>query len=559
MRFKLLVVPCLCLILNQNVFAEPLTTDVFESNMLSMRVNTNSTRVMCTPTMRCGSVFTGQFYKTYNFQNVWVINGKLNPEASSFLDILTNSYLDGLNPNDYHVKEINDLINQINELNKSGKLVPSAKLLDLELMLSDAYLLYLKHIEVGRIDTMIYPTWQIDRKRVNLVEQYLTAVRNNQLINTLYNAVPKTQPYKTLKQQLGVYQKIAENGGWESIPLRTVLKIGSHGESVKLLHKRLSVIDYYKIGAGNSSDNFDLDTKNAVIAYQKDNGLVPNGVVDKITLQSLNIPVTTRIKQIQINLDRLRWLPISLGNQYIWVNIPSYSLEIFKSGYKELAMPVIVGGGGENKTCVVSSTVTTLELNPYWGIPNRIATKEYLHKIQQDPDYLAKHNIRVFSNSTKEEIDPSSISWESINPNQFNYFLRQDPGKQNALGKIKFLFANNCGIYLHDTSNPNLFSRNARSLSHGCVRVGQPMVLANYLINGNPNWSTDRVNKVIKSGDHTWVKLTNQLPIYIVYQTVVVNNNSHLEFKKDIYNADNVNFLVYIPTTNNLSYNVVSK
>lgn len=550
MRLKVLVLPLIMVIYGGSSFADNVVQNVTESNLIASRINSNpSTRIMCTSTLRCSSSLTTQFYKAYNYQYVWVNNGNLNPDISKFLAILDNSYQDGLNPNDYHVQEIHTLLQKISEVKKeSGEVVTQAQLTDLELTLSDAYLLYLRHIEIGRVDPQSsYPTWQVNRRKVNVVDQYLYAARQNKLISTLTNSVPTTTQYQQLKQQLAIYQKIAQNGGWENISAGNNLQLGSSGMQVELLQKRLAATESYNFQASSGVAKFNQSTKNAVMDYQRENGIKVTGIVDKATIQALNVSVKSRIKQIQLNLDRLRWLPTSLGSQYIWVNIPSYSLEIINSGSKSLQMPVIVGGGGENKTCAVSSVLTTMELNPYWGIPNRIATKEYLGKIQQDPEYLTKRNIRVFSSTTKQEVDPSTINWESVNPNKFNYFLRQDPGKRNALGKVKFLFANNCGIYLHDTSNPNLFSRNARSLSHGCIRVSQPIELANYLVSDNSNWNSAKIDKTIKSGDHTWVKLADQLPIHIVYQTVVVGSNGRLEFKKDIYNADNVDFPVYLP------------
>lgn len=320
---------------------------------------------------------------------------------------------------------------------------------------------------------------------------------------------------------------------------------------MRLLQQRIAFTQDYSLPSDDESAIFDADLKASVSKFQAENGIKATGVVDKATLQSLNISVEARIKQIQLNLDRLRWLPPELGSKYILVNIPSYSLAIKNKGSNDLVMPVIVGGGGENKTCIVNSRITTLELNPYWGIPNRIATKEYLAKIQKDPEYLNKHNIRVFSNVTKNEVDPTLINWGSVSSSKFNYFLRQDPGKKNALGKIKFLFPNDCGIYLHDTSNPNLFGRSARSLSHGCVRVSQPLALADYLIVSNSNWSDAKLESAIKTGEHKWLKLTESLPIHIVYQTAWVDESGKLQFRKDIYKADNVDFPVFIPKNMN--------
>ena len=551
MRSLVLALSGLVLMVNY-VSAETMANQAesVEINNKIIRLN-NATRVMCTIQLRCSLSLTTQFYTSYNYQPVWVQNSKVRPEVEQFLTILRNSYQDGLNPADYHVNEINKLLQQIKSLQQTGQIVPATLLADLDVTLSDAYLLYSKHIEVGRIDPVTaYPDWQTSHLQVNLVVQYTSAIQQNNLIPNLNKIKPTFSGYDALKKQLAKYQKIAETGGWESIPVGKDLKKGSAGMRVDLLKQRLAFTENYTLPE-DESHLFDAALKSAVSQFQAENGIKATGIVDKATLQSLNIPVKERIKQIQLNLHRMRWLPDNLGSNYVWVNIPSYSLVIKNKGINDLTMPVIVGGGGQNKTCVVNSRITTLELNPYWGIPNRIATKEYLAKIQKDPEYLNKHNIRVFSTTTKNEVDPSSINWESVSPDKFNYFLRQDPGKKNALGKLKFLFPNDCGIYLHDTSNPNLFGRNARSLSHGCVRVSQPTELANYLIEANANWNSLKLESAINSGNHKWVKLNNDLPIHIVYYTSWVDDQGKLQFRKDIYKADNVDFPVFIPHKSN--------
>jgi len=154
---------------------------------------------------------------------------------------------------------------------------------------------------------------------------------------------------------------------------------------------------------------------------------------------------------------------------------------------------------------------------------------------------------QVFNPKNNQEIDPTGIDWQKVTQTNFNYFLRQDPGKKNALGKLKFLFPNDCGIYLHDTSNPNLFGKKARSLSHGCVRVSQPLALADYLIASTPNWDDDKLESAINTGKHRWVKLADPLEIHIIYQTAWVESSGQLQYRNDIYKADDVDFPIYIP------------
>lgn len=252
------------------------------------------------------------------------------------------------------------------------------------------------------------------------------------------------------------------------------------------------------------------------------------------------------MKQIALNMDRLRWLPHNLPESYILVNIPHFELDIFiESGESViLSMPVIVGRDGENKTCLVSSNITSVEFNPYWGIPKRIATKEYLIKLKANPEYLNDKNIRIYGKGNKE-VDAASINWESINEKNFNYFFRQDPGAKNALGKVKFTFANSCGIYMHDTSNRGLFGKDARSMSHGCVRIGKPIQLANYLLVNRDNNSESKINNMLSSDEHAGIKVKQPMPLFITYQTLNVSESGALIRYKDIYNIDSIKFLLY--------------
>ncbi len=531
-------------------FSHAENIDNMESMVIATKVASlnGSTRMMCGKIMRCSLTQTTQFYTARNYLPVWTAAGRIKPEAEKFLTLLRHSYEDGLNPFDYHTKELKEMEQQINDGLQTSNSVDPGLLAEYDITMSDAYLLYARHMEFGRIDPVVnYPDWQVSRRSLNILDFYNQAIAQNNLVTSLSKLTPTYSGYADLKVQLAKYQKIASNGGWQTIPAGKDLKIGSVGTRVEILQKRLSTTEDYTLDDTDQPAKYDEDTAKVVKQFQHNNGLKVTGIVDKATLQALNVSVEMRVKQIQLNMDRLRWLPNNLGSKYLMVNIPSYSLIIVNGQQIDLSMPVIVGGGGNNKTCVVNSKITTLELNPFWGIPNRIATKEYLSKIQKDPSYLEQHNIRVFNPKNNQEIDPTGIDWQKVTQTNFNYFLRQDPGKKNALGKLKFLFPNDCGIYLHDTSNPNLFGKKARSLSHGCVRVSQPLALADYLIASTPNWDDDKLESAINTGKHRWVKLADPLEIHIIYQTAWVESSGQLQYRNDIYKADDVDFPIYIP------------
>lgn len=506
-----------------------------------------SAKLLCTNNLNCSSRLTETFYKARQYTPLWSTgSGVLSIDAVNVLDTLRHSYTDGLNPYDYHTKELNLLLSQI-EANQAAGEVPANLLAEFDLTLTDAYLLYSGDIQIGKVDPAVaYKNWPVDRRYINVLTQLQVAARDNQLVQNLHNITPQNPDYLKLRDKLVYYQQIASNGGWESIPSGSILSIGAHGERVRLVAERLAASGDYQLRENNRT--YTQDLKNAIMKFQRSAGIKVTGNVDDATLHELNVPTSQRIKQIALNMDRLRWLPNQLSANYIWVNIPNYSLSVYRNGKLDLTMPVIVGGGGENKSCIVNSSVTTIETNPSWGVPRRIATKEYLSKIQADPEYLAKNSMRLYDNATGSEVDPSTVDWAQVTQKNFNYFIKQDPGRKNALGKLKFIFNNKCGIYLHDTSNPKLFAKMARSLSHGCIRVGNPLALANDLVTNNSvSWDTNKLNDAINAGTHTWIRLNNPMTIHIVYQTAWVDDSDNLIFRKDIYGIDNINFPIFIP------------
>jgi murein L,D-transpeptidase YcbB/YkuD len=505
-------------------------------------------RIKCTKDLRCSLNLTEQFYQQRNYQAVWLKHNNIVPEANTVINILNNSYQDGLNPQDYHLIQLQQLQQSLAKPDLDAK-QHSQLLIDFDLTLTDAYLLYTRHLAMGKINPLqAYPTWNVMRNNFNPINFLNNALIQQSIISSLTKLTPNLAQYTKLKQELAKYQELQQDGGWESIPNGPTLQLGQTNQRINLLQQRLAKTEDYTIDDDNP-DNFTPQLADTVKHYQQLHGLKVTGNVDKLTLESLNQPVEQIIKQISINLDRLRWLPQQWESQYILVNIPSYSLQIINNGTTELTMPVIVGSGGDNKTCIVNSQVTNIELNPYWGIPRRIATQEYLAKIQDDPDYLSKHAIKVYDIRTNSQVSPSSIDWDQVKPNSFPYQLRQDPGVKNALGKLKFIFPNQCGIYLHDTSNRTLFGNNNRSLSHGCVRVGKPHDLAEYLLSGMQNWNNDKLDQAINTGKHRQIKLSTPFPIHIIYQTIWVDE-SGTHFAKDIYKLDNIDFPIDLPSSN---------
>ncbi|MGH7793053.1 MAG: L,D-transpeptidase family protein, partial [Thermodesulfobacteriota bacterium] len=239
--------------------------------------------------------------------------------------------------------------------------------------------------------------------------------------------------------------------------------------------------------------------------------------------------------QIELNMERLRWLPQNLGSRYILVNLANFELYVNENNKKIMSMRVIVGKPYWN-TPVFTAKMTYLVLNPHWNIPQTIFAEEKLPKIKKDPEYFSKDNIKVLSSwrPNAEVIDPSTIDWSKVTDQNFRFRLRQEPGPGNPLGRVKFMFPNAYHVYLHDTSQKYLFNKTERNLSHGCIRIEKPYELAAYVLGSDPG----RIRAMVSKGLTKNVGLPEPIPVYLVYFTAWVHEDGSIEFRNDIYRRD---------------------
>jgi murein L,D-transpeptidase YcbB/YkuD len=284
---------------------------------------------------------------------------------------------------------------------------------------------------------------------------------------------------------------------------------------------------------------FDETLARAVRAFQERHGLEVDGVVGPTTRAALNIPVETRVQQIAANMARWRRLPQHLGARYLLVNIPNFTLDVVEQDRVVMSMRTVVGTP-QQRTPVFSALLSSLVLSPYWRIPSSIARQEILPRLRREPGYLATQHIKLWRGQGAEaqEVDARRIDWSAVTARHFDYSLRQEPGAHNALGRIKFQFPNAYSVYMHDTPQRALFARPVRAFSHGCVRLEQPIALAEYLLRDEPYWTRDRVLATIARGVERYVPLPAALPVHLVYWTAWVTDAGTLHFRPDIYGHD---------------------
>ena len=260
-------------------------------------------------------------------------------------------------------------------------------------------------------------------------------------------------------------------------------------------------------------------------------------MVDSVTRAELNVSAAMRVEQLRINMERWRWLPQDLGRRHILVNIAAQVLEVVEDGEVVLRMRVVVGREYK-RTPVFSDTVRYIVLNPNWHVPTSIAVEEMIPKMQEDSTYLERFGMHLLTDgSDPQEIDPRTVDWSSVTPDSFPYRVRQDPGRLNALGRMKFMFPNRYDIYLHDTPARNLFGKAQRDFSHGCIRIEKPIDLAVYAMKKS-RWNREAIEQALDEGTERTIYLPRPIPIHLLYWTAWADEDGTIEFRTDINGVD---------------------
>jgi murein L,D-transpeptidase YcbB/YkuD len=353
----------------------------------------------------------------------------------------------------------------------------------------------------------------VPRKKMEAM-QWADSLLTKQKDSTIWSSNPQ---YAALKISLQQYYNAAKAGGWQPIPSISGLKKGSKSSTVSLLKKRLAATGDYP-----ETDTSNLYTDSLITAIksaQEQYGFTPNGIVTDSFLKELNVPVDVRLQQILVNMNRAMWAQPQTDSNKLVVNIPSLQLAVYEGSHKVMEMPVIVGKEGTG-TMVFSGTIDKIVFSPYWNLPQSIVQNEIKPAMKNDPGYLKKRNMEI-------------VKQDDSMPK-----IRQLPGKDNALGRVKFLFPNSFDIYLHDTPNKELFSQTNRALSHGCIRVAKPDSLAHYLLRSQPEWTPEKVASAMNSGKEQSVAVKTPLPVAITYYTTWVDERGRMNFRKDVYGHD---------------------
>ncbi len=453
------------------------------------------------------------------------------PRAADLVAWLRNAADDGLDPAAYPADQLDKLMAAVGETNSRGRAI-------IELHFSAAFLQFASDLQVGRfLPHKVDPDFFQEGRAIDqLGALTLLSVADN--LDRFFLAwQPQAPEYVDLRAALADYRALATAGGWPTVPLGESLKPGMTDPRVPALRARLAVTDGADPAAPPGAAEVYDDALAAVVkAFQARHGLDVDGVVGKGTVAALNVPVETRVEDIVLSMERWRWMPPELGRNHLIVNIAGFELRRFANGKLEERMNVVVGRP-YNKTPVFSDAVRYLEFNPYWNVPTGIAIKEELPKLKSNPAARAAAGFEAVRGSTVYPL--TSINWSQYGPGNFPFQLRQRPGPNNALGRVKFMFPNQFDVYLHDTPARSLFDKAERAFSHGCIRLSRPLDLAVQVlaVGGVPGWDMARINAVVATQQRTVVNLVEPIPIHITYFTAWVDQGIP-NFRADIYGQD---------------------
>ena len=526
---------------NTQIFAGS-TASILIKNHLKKKIGLETTqkRFRCRGELICGLSQIPLFYQRRGFFPAWCTDKGMLPQAESLITEIKGAHDEGLEPNDYHLTNILSLIEKIKNQQALGNTVNPELWADLDLLLTDAFMLYASHLLAGRVNPeTIHTDWTVSIPTANLTNILQSALDTNQIKKALIDFRPNHPGYSALKTHLAHYRNIAKEV--RELPLLggTHLKKGDKGPSVESLRERLIILGDLYADNKEQADIFDETIEEAVLGYQKRHGLKQDGIVGPSTLEMLNTSLQKRIRQIELNMERWRWIPRNIENRYLIVNIADFKLWVTENRRRVLDMRVVVGRP-YRRTPVFSAKMTFMVINPYWNIPQSLAIKDVLPKIQKNIHYIEQQKIKIFKDWSENavEIDPETIAWNKIDPENFTYKLRQEPGPRNVLGRMKFIFPNKFAVYLHDTPNRSLFKENNRDFSSGCIRVEEPISLAVYLLQDDPSWTRERLMETIENKTPQIVGLKRPLTVHLQYWTAWVNETGRLNFRHDVYDRD---------------------
>jgi len=453
------------------------------------------------------------FYSNRKMAFAWFDQGGLIEHALNLADRLRNLEYDGVNKVIPYAEVLDSLL-----FNGNTEKLSDANSLKLELMLTAQYFAFADIVWAGMdVSVSRKVDWNLPRKRVSY-EEFLDSILNVSPEKVKDIDKPVNRQYGLLRRYLQLYSDLEKKGKWFQInSIKKPLRLGDSSDVIVQIRRRL--YDFGDLKKNYSSWIYDEELENLIKSFQFRHGLKDDGIIGKTTIAEMNIPFKERIKQLMINMERSRWVPVRISSDYLVVNIPEFKLHV-NSGDKLVWSCNIVVGKPMHKTAIFSGEINHIVFSPYWNVPKSIVINEVLKDMRRDPNYLEKYDMEI-------------TGYRDGIPE-----IRQRPGPNNSLGLVKFLFPNSYNMYLHDTPAKSLFNEPSRAFSHGCMRIQEPFKLAKFLLRNDPIWTDEKIILAMNAGKEQTVTLNERVPVFIVYFTAFVDRDGKINFRKDIYERD---------------------
>lgn len=472
---------------------------------------------------------------------LWFDAGRPGMQARQAADVLLAAAREGLDPRDYDAARID---RELVQASQGPAPDPTAQAL-LDATLTTAVLRYLTDLRDGRVNPrQIHANFDVQRREPFDAKAYLQqAVAQRRVDQALREAKPRLPMYGAMLQALARYRALADHEAWRAaLPAlpRRKLEPGQSWSGLPLLARRLEAMG--DLPAGTSvPGHFDAALVAAVQSFQERHGLAPDGVLGQATLSQLEMEPSARARQIELSIERLRWTPFLQGPRMIVVNVPEFVLRAYEvvegRVHVQVSMKIIVGKALDTRTPLFDEDMRFIEFSPYWNVPPSIARKETIPRLRSDPAYFDQQGFEFVTASGQVVTSLSAAHLDAVL--HAGWRIRQRPGPRNALGDIKFVFPNRDNIYLHHTPAPQLFERDRRDFSHGCIRVEAPVALARFVLQGEPLWTEQRIRDAMEQGVSSTISLKQPVPVLIAYMTAVVQGG-RIFFFPDLYGHDRV-------------------
>jgi len=479
-----------------------------------------------------------KFYEARSWTPAWVTEAGPSGAALELARALAEADEEGLRPADYHAFEIGSLLQRLASSSREPGVVRAEQLIDLETLLSDAFLLCARDL-LGARSAPVRTGGRPPVARPDPASLLAEAAASGRPAAALRKVEPAQPAYRELKAALGRYRAIRAAGGWPDLSCSRTLRKGACGTEVAALRDRLTATGDLTGLRLRGAGVFDEELKRGLERFQRRHGLPPGGALDEATRAALAVELDERIEQMELNLGRLRALPRELGERYVAVNVPAFELQAVENGEVVLRMRAVVGRR-DRPTPSFSDSIAYIVVNPTWNVPETIASEDIIPLLKRDPSFLERNRMYVFDGwgPNPRRIDPNRINWSRVDPKRSGLRFVQAPGRGNYLGRMKFMFPNEHQVYLHDTPQRHLFERRTRAFSSGCIWVDRPLDLAEFLLSGASGWSRERIERTMKRGSERTIFLASPVPVYILYLTAFVDEHGLVNFRKDIYGRD---------------------